>query len=248
MGQTTGQKPQMGSGVGGGSPGAGKPGQSSTATSPNTRVPGFTLPGGPSLDPNLLSPVGPMERSLAGLYGQQAPLVGPASNALFSMMSGGSPQGAFLTQLGSGMVPQVLLDQLRNEMGTAQAGMLERMGGQRFGSDAAGAVTREQGRAITNLGSNAIGMGLQANQLQSGIGQQLIGNAMNTGGTMLNSELMRSNAGMNLLNQQWQQAAGLPPELAGLLGLGGGGTILQSGSGGPANGLIGLLTGGMKSV
>lgn len=154
------------------------------------------LPGGPQAPNAFMTPVGPMEQFMnATLRG------GPGGNA-------------FMNALANGQVPPGMLQQYKDLAAQNQAQIADSMGGSRFGSDYAGAVTRENNRGLTNLLAGTEQMGQNA---FSGLTSPL-----------LSSELGRSNQAMAGQQSDFQNQQDYPMKLLSLLlgfgGMGGGST------------------------
>jgi hypothetical protein len=174
---------------------------------------GTNLPGGPGLPSSYYTPVGPVEAGLGATMG-----AGQAN--------------PFIASLARGEIPSGMMQQYQQQAAQNQAMIGESMGGARFGSDYAGAVQRENMRALTNLLSGT---------------QQNAANVYFQGtNPLLQQEVNRSNLGQGLAQQdftnQSQQSMQLLQMLAAYAGLGGG-TTNTSGTSGPASPAMSVVQG-----
>lgn len=166
-------------------------------------VPGMNqLPGGPQAPSSFQTPVGPVEQFMnATLRG------GPGGNS-------------FMSALLNGQIPPGMLAQFKDQQLQNNAQIADSMGGSRFGSDYAGAVSRENNRGLNTLLANTEGMGTGAF------------NAVSS--PLLSSEVGRSNQAFQAQQTDFQNQQNYPLQLLSLLmGLGsmGGGSTTGGGSG-----------------
>lgn len=182
------------------------------------------LPGGsPKGLSDFQTPVGPVENYMSRLVGSGA--LNPAS----ALGPGGQN---FAGAMAAGQIPPQLMRQYQQQQQQIAANVADSMRGQRFGSDYAGALARQQNIGLTNLGAQTEQNALGSQGLLGQLGQQGIGNNLGTLGTLLQSELARSGSGLNLAMQQAGLGTGTDPMamIMGLLGLGGsqGNTLTKS--------------------
>lgn len=192
--------------------------------------------GGPALDTNYLSPMGPMEQGFNNML-----MSGPQNFG-----AQGVPGYEFQSAISQGQIPAAQMLQFQQQMQRANEMTANRMQGARFGSDATRIMADEQSRGLNNFLADTQRRAGDSYAQLSGDANHAMDNYLNSLGRSMGMEGARLGGGFNLYNQDLQRQMQDPSSIQGLLGLLGQG--IQPSVLDPGNAWMGQLAAGAGNI